>query len=236
MLTRMGLWWKSAVAVLAGVTLLSLGCKQRLEVETFELQRLDASDAAALVSPYVYPDRDGAPGNLNFHERLLTVRETPRNLERIRAVLSQYDRPAANITLHFQLIEADGFQERDEAIAEVETELKGLLRYKGYRLVGEAVVQLREGERAQLTIDRVGGRENEPPFQLATEVSSVQGHGETLTADVGVALSHPWYEELLDTRVTVGVGKSMVLGTTSAGQVQAEAMILVVRPTLSDER
>lgn len=218
------------------VTLLTVACEPRLEVETFELQRLAASQAAALVSPYVYPERDGAPGALDFNDRLLTVRETPQNLERIRALLSQYDRPAANLTLQFQLVEADGFQSRDPSIADVEAELRSLLRYEGYRLVGDAVVQIREGERAQLQIDRAGDDGDEPPFQLHAEVSRVSRSAEGEVADVAVVLEHPWYDRLLDTRVTVGAGTSMVLGTTSAGLAEAEAMILVLRPTVQSER
>lgn len=238
MLVKTGWWWKAATLVLGGATLFSLGCEPELDVESFELERLESSDAAALVSPYVYPDRDGAPGMLDFNDRVLTVRETPENLRRIREVLSEYDKAPANLTLHFQLIEANGFQNRDEAIADVEAELRGLLRYEGYRLVGDAVVQLREGDGAQQQVDRVGGGgpAEEPPFQIEVRVSRVRGEGENVTADVAVALYHPWYDNLLQTRVTVGSGKAMVLGTTSAGQGDAEAMILVVRPTVLTAR
>ena len=38
-----------------------------------------------------------------------------------------------------------GFDDRDESIRAVEAELRQLLRYDGYHLVGEAVLQLREG-------------------------------------------------------------------------------------------
>ncbi len=238
MLVKTGVWWKVAAVVLGGATLFSMGCEPELEVETFELERLDASDAAALVSPYVYPDREGAAGMLDFNARQLTVRETPDNLRRIREVLEQYDQPATNVTLHFQLIEANGFAGRDEAIAKVENELRSLLRYEGYRLVGEAVMQIREGDGAELQIDRVGdtGPEREPPFQLEARVYRILGDGGDSDADVAVALRHPWYDQLLETRVTVGNGKSMVLGTTSAGQTDAEAMILVVRPEVADAR
>ena len=234
MLTKMGIWWKTTMAGLLGAVALMLGCEPELEVRTFELQRLEGSEAAALIAPYVYGDREGAPGSMSQTDGVLTVRELPENLERISGVLLMYDQAPAAVTLNFQLIEANGFRGGNEAFAEVEAELRSLLRYEGYRMVGDAVVQVREGGRALLQIDRVseGGPEEEPPFQLEVWIPQVSGSNGNQTADIAVQLVHPWYESLLDTRVNVADGKAMVLGTTSAGMADAEALILVVRPTV----
>jgi hypothetical protein len=234
MLTKMGIWWKTAVAGLVAATAVMLGCEPELEVRTFELQRLEGSEAAALISPYVYADREGAAGDMSHAEGVLTVREMPENLDRIAEVLATYDQAPAAVTLNFQLIEANGFSGGNDAFAEVEAELRSLLRYEGYRMVGDAVLQVREGGRATLQIDRIGddGPTEEPPYQLEVWVAQISGDGGEAAADIAVSLNHPWYDNLLDTRVHVGNGKSMVLGTTSAGQGDAEAMILVVRPTV----
>ena len=236
MLTKMGTLWKATTAGVIGAAALMLGCEPELEVRTFDLQRLEGPEAAALVSPYVYTDREGAPGSMSHTEGVLTVREMPENLNRIADVLATYDEAPAAVTLNFQLIEANGFSGGNEAFADVESELRSLLRYEGYRLVGDAVLQVREGGRALLRIDRIGdgGPAEEPPFQLEVWVAQIAGTDGNRAADIAVQLRHPWYENLLDTRVHVAGGKSMVLGTTSAGLADAEAMILVVRPTIGE--
>ncbi len=76
-----------------------------------------------LIEPYVYRDRS----TLSMTEGLLTVRELPENLDRIAEVLEEYDRPRAAVRLHFQLIQANGFEDPDESIQAVEVELRKLL-------------------------------------------------------------------------------------------------------------
>lgn len=77
---------------------------------------------------------------MSFVDDAVTVRETPDNLDKIARVLAQFDRPTLSVRLHFQIIQADGAARSDPAIAEVEAALRKLFRFRGYRLVGEAVV------------------------------------------------------------------------------------------------
>jgi hypothetical protein len=232
MLTKISIKLQTMGVALVG--LVFAGCQDQLEVRTFELERIDAAEAEALISPYVYSDRDGAPGATSHAEGVLTVREMPENLERIEEVLARYDTEPADVQFRFQLVEANGFESVDDGIAEVESELRKLLRYTGYRMAAEAALNVREGHWAHQTIDRpfsVEG-EDEPPFDLNVEVTRVVGSGDDLSVDLSVQLQHEWYGSLLETRVNVGNGKSMVLGTTSTGRGGAEALILVVTPTI----
>jgi hypothetical protein len=237
---RIGFKMKATVATVAAV--LAVSCGDELEVRTFELNRLEANEAEALIAPYVFGGREDAAGASSHTEGILTVRELPENLDRIAEVLARFDRAAADVQLHFQIIEADGFTQQDEAIAEIESELRKLLKYAGYRLMGEAVIQTREGvafseQRVQPTIAEgsvpsVGGVS---PLTVTARVGRVSQVDKDATVTLSVSLSDAW-DGLLSTTVTVTNGKTMVLGTTSARanrDGEAAALILVVTPTIN---
>ena len=229
--------FKIKITFVAVSALLAMSCGEELEVRTFELLRLDASEAEALIAPYVFEGRKGAEGRTSQIEGVLTVREMPENIARIAEVLDRYDRAATDVRLHFQIIEADGFSVRDEAIAEVEAELRKLLRYKGYRLMGEAIMQMREG--GDYTLQRVISVVTEsemgsPMMQIHAGIGRVSRVNDEDTVVLTVSLSDTW-GDMLNTTVTVVDGKTLVLGTTS-GQtgpdLRAGALILVVTPTI----
>jgi type II secretory pathway component GspD/PulD (secretin) len=239
LLARTGFKMKAAIAGFLAV--LAVSCGEELEVRTFELSRLDAAEAEALVAPYVFEGREGAPGLSSHTEGVLTVREMPENLDRIASVLERFDEAAADVRLHFQIIEADGFTQRDEAIAEVEAELRKLLRYGGYRLMGEAVMQAREGvgfseQRVQPEVADGSARPEGgvSPLRVTAQIGRVSRAGGDASVTLSVSLSDVW-NTLLSTTVTVTDGKTMVLGTTSGEPTQdgeAVALILVVTPTI----
>ena len=226
---------KIAAMVTASVALI-MGCERdALEVRTFALERLGADDAAALVDPYIYAGREGAPGMYNFTDRLLTVRELPENLDRIAAVLKEYDRARAAVRLHFQLIQANGFEDRDLSIQAVEVELRKLLRYDGYRLVGETVLQLREGGEGGQTLR--GALEDVSPqdsqFDLFAVVGLVSTGDHGAAVELEVRLSH-FNTSILGTEVKAADGQSLVLGTSSS-LAGGGALILVVTPTIEGD-
>ncbi len=226
---------KATLAVLVSVGALIAGCdRDALEVRTFRLERLQSDEISGLIDPYVYSDREGAPGHMSWNESVLTVRELPENLDRIAAVLAEYDRARASVRLHFQLIEADGFTETDESIRAVEGELRKLLRYRGYRLVGEAVLQLQErGEGNQTLQGSLEGQTAENSrFGLSAEVGVVTHGDGSSSVELWVGLYH-FDNPILNTRVSGRDGQSMVLGTTSP-LVESGALILVVTPTIEE--
>ena len=223
---------KMATLITASVGALFMGCElDSLEVRTFTLERLEGIEAYSLVEPYVYYDRESRPGTMSIGEGLLTVRELPENLDRIAAVLEEYDRARASVRLHFQLIQANGFDDRDESIQAVETELRKLLRYDGYRLVGETVLQLREGGMGQQvlqgTLEGVSPDESRFVLEASVGIASTDDQG---SVELWVALAR-FGTNILGTEVNASNGQSLVLGTTSA-LAGGDALILVVTPTI----
>ena len=224
---------KIMALVTASVGALFMGCEgDSLEVRTYTLERLEAEAAFGLVDPYVYRDREGKPGTMSISEGLITVRELPENLDRIAEVLEEFDRARAPVRLRFQLIQANGFDDQDESIQAVETELRKLLRYDGYRLVGEAVLQLREGGGGRQVLQ--GTLEGESPggsrFNLQASVGMVSTGDRGSTVEIWVELEH-FNNSILATDVNAADGQSLVLGTTSSLS-GGGALILVVTPTL----
>ena len=135
---KLGLLAKRAILLPMLVT--ACGSGVTLETRTFRLQSLGDQVALTVIEPYVYGDRPNAPGLATAMQGVLTVRETSDNLDRIARVLEEFDSPRQSVTLHFQVILANGAGSADPAIAEVEEELRRLFRFAGYRLVAQSSV------------------------------------------------------------------------------------------------
>ena len=118
-----------------------------LETRTFPLEHLSLVQANALIDPYVYRDRPGAPGTISGGDVAISVRETPDNLDKIARMLQQFDvaSGASSYRLHFQVVTANGGESTDERVASVENELRKVFRFEGYTLIGEGHVAVSEG-------------------------------------------------------------------------------------------
>lgn len=223
---------RAMILTTALVALLSVaGCRgPDLETRTFRLRSLDEPDARDLISPYVFEEREGAPGALSVAEGAITVRELPENLDRIEEVLQEFDRAQAPLKLRFQLIEADGDGGGDPAIAEVEEALREVLRYDGYRLVGSSVLQVHGGSSSQQTIR--GGQGE--AYRLFTEVRDVWGTPDSMMVQLAVALQdiNNLDVDILSTEVAVPVGKTVVLGTGASPDPEIPALVLAVTPEI----
>jgi len=194
-----------------------------LETETFELQYLADWEATQLIEPYVWGDRPGAPGTASSISNTLTVRETPDNLEKVRRVLSEYDRPKPTVRLHFQLIGADGAATTDPAIAEVETELRKLFRYEGYELLTEAVVGGTEGSH----IEQVVGARQEA-WIVTAAIVNVRAVGDSGTVQIHAGVrSTNWGS--FETTVNARFGQTLVVGNAQL-MSDGGTLILTVRP------
>jgi hypothetical protein len=199
------------------------GSSPRLDVRTFTLQHRSGYEAAELVQPYVFSDREGAPGSMSATPEAISVRETPDNLDRIAQLLEDFDQPIPTLRLRFQLIEADSFQDPDPAIADVVQELRGLFRFEGYRLLGEALVTVAGGtmENQDFT-QRFMGTDEE--FQVYSEVRP-QRLGTVRLAPV--QLREGGRDVLLETSVSVSSGQTVVIGGARA-RVGGRSFILTV--------
>jgi hypothetical protein len=215
------------MAILAAALSLSLwACNNgpNLDIRTFTLENRSAYEAAELIGPYVFTDREQNPGAMSATSNALTVRETPDNLEKIARVLAEFDQPIPTLRLRFQLIEADSFADEDPAIADVTAELRSLFQFEGYRLLGEALVTVAGGTMEE--------QEANQSFLGPDQIFSVQ-----LAARVerpGSIRLNPvrlWAGDsdvLLETSVNVAEGQTVVIGggRTRGGE---GAYILTVR-------
>jgi hypothetical protein len=191
----------------ACVVLLVAGCQRapRLETRTFAVHNLAPHQVEALVAPYVYTDRPENPGMMSTSDRALTVRETPDNLDKIQRVLADFDAARPDVRLRFQVIEADGFTDKDPAIADVETELRKLFQFAGYRLAAEATLTATDGSDINQTLSGSDGQ-----YQVTGDVGWQSGG----TTQLHVRLWRGHGEVLLETTVNVRPGQTLVLGTS----------------------
>ena len=213
------------VHFLALGALITVGCDStpELDVQTFNLENRSGYEAAELIDPYIYGDREGAPGGMSALPNAISVRETPDNLEKIARVLAEFDQPIPPVRLRFQLIEADSFTEEDPAIAEVVQELRSLFRFEGYRLLGEALVTLAGGNmRTQEFTQRFLGTDE--TFQIRSAVY-MERPG-TVRLDP-VQLWEGEGDTLLETSVNVSHGQTVVIGGGKA-RVGGRSFILTV--------
>lgn len=191
------------------LVLLAAACGRtpQLDTRTFPLQYLSAGAAQGLITPYVFTDRAGAAGSLSFTESTVTVRETTDNLDKIARVLAQYDVPSPWVRLHFQLIDADGASTGDSSIAPVETELRKLFRYQGYKLVGETVVS----GTAQSHVEQAMLPEGGYSYYLAVDVGEIRMIGDTGYVSLQVHLRYGPLGSFA-TRINARAGQTVVLG------------------------
>lgn len=221
---------KTRIALVFPVALVLFvaGCRQgeELDVRTFNLEHRSGYEAAELIAPYVYTDRDTNPGAMSATGTAITVRETPDNLDKIARVLAEFDQPVPGLRLRFQLIEADSFQEPDPAIAEVTGQLRSLFRFEGYRLLGEALVSVAGERNSQETRQRFLGTDED--FLIEVE-ASIQRPG-VVRLDP-VRLWENGEDMLLETSVTVNAGQTLVIGGAKAQQGERSYILTVSAET-----
>lgn len=213
---------------LAALALVAAGCGSgtELETRTFDLQYLGPAQTEMMVRPYVYGEREDAPGQLSVFDGGVTVRETRENLERIARILEERDRPRPGVTLHFQLIEADGPGAEDPRIEEVEAVLRNLFRFEGYRLLAETRMGAMEGGRGVQGFRMPDGGEG----QLIAQVGSIRGTADRGSVELEVRFHGPG-NIFLESQVTIPGGQTVVLGSSQMDP-EGGAMILTVRPEL----
>jgi hypothetical protein len=202
------------------VPLAVLACNQApdLDIETFNLAHRSGHEAAEIIHPYVFQDREGAPGTMSATQDAISVRETRDNLDKIARVIQEFDQPQQELRLRFQLIEADSFEDEDPEIATIAGELRGLFRFEGYRLLGEALVTVAdEGSFRQ----RFLGPDEEFLVDASAELrapGTVRLHQVTLWGE-----GNP----MMETTVNASMGQTLVIGGTRA-RVSGRSFILSV--------
>lgn len=204
-------------------------------VRTVPLHHLSSAEAVRLLTPYSLTPGGGVyetPG-----VRAVTIREVSKIFGDMMAVLTQYDREPGSITLYFQLIAAESTTVRDPAVAGLDSLLRGVLRYPGYRLLATTVASASEQHNVTQSLAADGQN-----FTLSVDVTDLRIDGNDASVHLNVDLSRPTATNMstgraisstvLSTGVTVPVGQTVVLGAASTTNAR-HALILAVRPQLT---
>lgn len=216
---------RAMFVLLAGMVLATIaGCRPELRTQTYTLRSLNPAQARQLATPYV--EGTGGTVDVSTDPPAMTVHGPRASLDAIAAMLRRYDRPPVTVTLHYQVIEADGFAGADSAIADVESALRQVFRFKGYRLVADGVVNGTEfSDHLQQHLAGATG-----DFDLTTNIGRVTGVGDSLAAVVRTQLVFNRHLALT-AAVTVTNGQTMVMGSARP-DAKRGALILVVRPRI----
>ncbi len=205
-------------------------------VKTVTLHHLSSGSAVKLLAPYSVTPGGGVFEVPNV--MAVTIREVPRIYNDMLGVLEKYDREPTAVLLNFQLVAAEPTNTRDPAVAGIDSLLRGVLKFSGYRLLGTAVATTGENHMTTQTI----AADNET-LSLSVEVRDVRVEGNVASVNLHVLLERPAVPatttaygrpgiDLLSTGVTVPMGQTVLLGT-SAGENGQRALILTVRPQLA---
>ena len=207
-------------------------------VKTVALKHLSSQDAMTLLSPYVQTTGGGVhvvPG-----VRAVTIREVPKVFAEMEKVLATYDRSPATVTLNFQLIAAENTNIRDPAVAGLDSLMRGVLKFSGYRLLRTTVANASESGRV---IQNLAG--DQDTYTLRVIVNEIRADGADGSVHLNVSLEKDQFvttpvgktavagKELLSTGVSVPMGHTVVLGAAAADGAN-KAVILTVRPQLAD--
>lgn len=196
-------------------------------VRTFPLHRLTSTEAGQLLSPYVRPPAFLFAG-ANQHE--LTVSGPSAVLTRVDSVLREEDKPARTIVFRFELILASDSAFRDPATSEIDSALRDLFRFKGYRLLAQGTVLASEYQSFELTLGSSGAQ-----YKVSGRADGAGDGGKgTLPLNVflyRVNFGAPSDHAVLSTGVTIPLGQTVVLGSAARG-VEEGALILTVHPEL----
>jgi hypothetical protein len=224
-----------------------------LVVKTIPLHHLSNNDAVLLISPYIMGRGGVYAAGTSIHA--VTLRGSAKTVADMEKLLAQYDRSPVTVTLNFQLVTADYSNYRDPAVAGLDSVLRSVLRFSGYRLTSTAVVNVSEHQMASQTLS-AGGHD----YRLSCEITDISGEGPDATVQLQVDLRRlgvgtPVDPVVLSTGVTTPIGHTVVLGTSMdaghAGPIARKvqpggaepsarsaderdnALILVVRPQVS---
>lgn len=202
-----------------------------LETRTFRLEHVEPDEMASLIEPYILSER----GILKVGAGMtpaLTVRERREILDRIGATIAEFDQPQPTVTLHFELIEADGFEESDPAIAEVESVLRELFRFKGYRLAKETVVRASTRSEFSQLLGSLPSTTASAPLTLAGSIREVRGRAENRSVNLTITVQDPWRMVLM-TDMEIPIGHTVVLGSGQPSMARS-TLIVTVRPEVEE--
>jgi len=209
--------------------------------KTIPLRHLSNADAVRLLTPYLV--RRGLAYEVGPSIHAVTIRAAPKTIVEMEKLLGEYDRSPVTVALNFQLIAAENTNTRDPALAPLDSVLRGVLKFSGYRLLGTALGNVADkGSTTQSII--AGGEE----YRLHYTAWDVFGDGPDATVHLTVELLRAGQFRgaqgavaidpvIFSTGVTIPMGNTVVLGTTGENDGAGnKALILTVRPQIAKAR
>jgi len=147
----------------------------------------------------------------------------------------------SNTTLTFHIIEADGFDSVDPAIAEVVEELQKLFRYRGYRLLSTSVLSGGLNEDGVTHVSQMIATPGNPDSQYrisAMVEENTSGSEPMVRVFVELQEGHPseyraeqrTVPVLVEASVNLAEEQTVVLGSARP-RADAAAIILVMTPS-----
>jgi len=139
-----------------------------LRKEIVRLKYVRAQEIASLL--YSYRGREGSILFNNNLPSILSVSDTPENVEKILAAIREIDVKPADVLFTVQLIlgsEVDAQTDAELQSDPIIKELRKLLRYKGYTLLDSTLVRVINRERASVIL----GPKGEFVFALQPDVA-----------------------------------------------------------------
>lgn len=225
-----------------------------IDVRLFPLEYLSNADAATLVSPFVTQGPCCGVFEAGAAVRGITVKAPRDVLQRVDSLLKANDRAPTTLTFRFQLIAAVDSAGRDPAIpGGVDSTLKDLFRFGGYRLLSQASATVESGT-FSVTLSGAGapytisgqlggsgrggsggrgavsspGGANAPPMSASGVRLNINLMGPMESATNNPGIMSTQYNTLLSTGLSLPIGQTVVLGS-AAGNGQRRALILTVR-------
>ena len=211
------------------IAIAALLVKQMLEpnVRSVNLRYLSGTEGASILTGQVPTGAiEGWSDSQKGEGGTVIIKGSESDITKARELLTRYDVPDPQVALKFQVIEADGFTQSDSSIAEVESVLRNLFRFKGYRLAAEAYLATKANRGAQQTIAGADGVQ----YSIDVAVGDVLRRGGKASVELETKL-FAGGNQALGTSVNVPDSQTVVLGTARPDAKRA-AQIHVVTPAI----
>jgi hypothetical protein len=216
----------AVVLMLAGAVAATAQQEPALLVHAYTLRHQPAAAALGLVHPLL-----SQRGSVQLQPggNTLVVRDESAVVERVAALLREFDHPAQKLAIRIQVVRAGDGGEGATLEAELAERLRELLRYDSYRVMAAADLEAREGEGVSYEL----GEEYRITFQLGTLMSGerLKLHDFEVTRRAG----DEEQRRLLHTQVNLRLGRPMILGLAK-DESSRRALLLVLTCTLAGDR
>ncbi|MBU1186249.1 MAG: hypothetical protein KJ908_05085 [Acidobacteria bacterium] len=216
---------------------------REMTVEVIKLKYISTIDAMTLVQPYLNRGY-GATIAPNVQLKMLTVRDMPETIRKIKEILAVYDVKPLDLQFSVELIKGSmepGKTDPDLKADSLIRELQKVLSYKSFENIGSSVVRVQDNSRTEQRIGGLMGEKKENfdpiPIQLilSLQPSYVKdGKDELFQVDVDLRwdkfASGKDTVRLLHTTLSMKNGEKTVVGVSKLnGDDSSLILILTAR-------